>query len=89
MDLWITEATTGLLYQSRVMMVADSACRATGGILGRGKPASVPSCPPQIPHEPESGSNPNRRGEKPATNLLSYGTAIIALMKGRRARREA
>jgi hypothetical protein len=46
--------------------------------ISRGKkitkrnPALVPLCPPQIPYDP--GSNPGRRGGKPATNCLSYGT---------------
>jgi hypothetical protein len=41
----------------------------------RRKPAPVPLFPPQIPHTcPEA--NPGRRGEKPATNRLSYGTAV-------------
>jgi hypothetical protein len=46
---------TGLLYQPR--MIGDE-CRAVGGMsIGRGnrstrrKPASVPLCPPQIPHD--------------------------------------
>jgi hypothetical protein len=49
--------------------------------IGRGnrstrrKPAPMPLCPPQIPHD--LGSNPGRRGGKPATNRLSYGTAVI------------
>jgi hypothetical protein len=50
-----------------------------GGMMnGRGnwstgrKPASVPLCPPQTPH-----ANPGRRGGKPATNRLSYGTAYM------------
>jgi hypothetical protein len=34
----------------------------------------VPLCQPQIPHD--LGSNPGRRGGKPATNRLSYGTAF-------------
>jgi hypothetical protein len=32
----------------------------------------VPICPPQIPH----GLNPGLRGERPATNRLSHGTAL-------------
>jgi hypothetical protein len=48
-----------------------------GGMIGRGnrstrrKPAPVPLCPPQTPH-----ANPGRRGGKPATNRLGYGTAF-------------
>jgi hypothetical protein len=52
-----------------------------GGMFGRGnrstrrKPAPVPLCPPQNPHDcPDA--NPGRRGGKPATNRLSYGTAL-------------
>jgi hypothetical protein len=38
------------------------------------KPAPVALCPPQTPHVcPDA--NPGRRGGKPATNRLSYGTA--------------
>jgi hypothetical protein len=52
-----------------------------GGMIGRGnrstgrKPAPVPLCPPQTPHAcPDA--NPGRRGGKPASNRLSYGTAF-------------
>jgi hypothetical protein len=62
----------------------DDECGAVGGIITgrenwstRGKPAPVPLCPPQIPHD--LGSNPGRRGGKPTTNRLSYGTAFRAL----------
>jgi hypothetical protein len=51
-----------------------------GGMIGKGnrstrrKPAPVPLCPPQTPtYCPDA--NPGRRGGKPATNRLSYGTA--------------
>jgi hypothetical protein len=54
-----------------------------GGVkIGRGnrrtrrKPAPAPLCPPQIPLDQTPGSNPGRRGGKPATNRLSYGAAI-------------
>jgi hypothetical protein len=60
---------------------------ALGGMrIGRGnrstrrKPAPVPLCPPQIPHD--LGSNPGRRGGKPATNRLSYGTASTLDISG-------
>jgi hypothetical protein len=54
-----------------------------GGIMiGRGnrstrrKHTPVQLCPPQTPHAcPDA--NPGSRGGKPATNRLSYGTAII------------
>jgi hypothetical protein len=39
----------------------------------RRKPAPVQLCPPQI-HMTWLGANPGRRGGKPATNRLSYGT---------------
>jgi hypothetical protein len=50
-----TSATVGLLYQPRMI---DDDSGAVGGIrIGRGnrstrrKPAPVPLCPPQIPHD--------------------------------------
>jgi hypothetical protein len=57
-----------------------------GMMIGRGnrstrrKPAPVPLCPPQTPQAcPDA--NPGRRGGKPATNRLSYGTAVILLIR--------
>jgi hypothetical protein len=51
-----TAATTGLLYQPR--MISDGDCEEIGGMkIGRGnrstlgKPAPQPLCPPQIPHD--------------------------------------
>jgi hypothetical protein len=51
-----TAATTGLLYQPQ--MIDDGDCGVIGGIkIGRGnritrrKPAPVPLCSPQIPHD--------------------------------------
>jgi hypothetical protein len=41
------------------------------------KSTPVPLCPPQIPHD--LASNPGRHGEEPATNCLSYGTALHAV----------
>jgi hypothetical protein len=41
------------------------------------KPVPVPLCPPQISHGLDLGSNPGLRGERPATNHLSHGTATI------------
>jgi hypothetical protein len=53
-----------------------------GMMIGRGnrsarrKPDPVPLCPPQTPHAcPDA--NPGRRGGKPTTNRLSYGTALL------------
>jgi hypothetical protein len=66
-------------------MIDDGGCGAIGGMrIGRGnrstrrKPAPVPLCPPQIPHD--LTSNPARRGGKPATNRLGYG-AVFTLGK--------
>jgi hypothetical protein len=42
----------------------------------RSKRVPVPFCPPEIPHDLSRGSNPGRRGGKPVTNHLSYGTAL-------------
>jgi hypothetical protein len=56
-----------------------------GMMIGRGnrstgrKPAPVPLCPPQIPHA-YPDANPDRRGGKPATNRLSYGTAMATVI---------
>jgi hypothetical protein len=51
-----TAATTGLLYQHR--MIDEGDCGEIGGMkIGRGnrstrrKPAPAPLCPPQIPHD--------------------------------------
>jgi hypothetical protein len=51
-----TAATTGLLYQPRV--IGDGDCGEIGGMkIGRGnrstrrKPAPAPLCPPQISHD--------------------------------------
>jgi hypothetical protein len=49
-------------------MIIDRRNRST-----RRKPASVPLCPPQIPHE--LTSNMGHLGGKPATNHSTYGTA--------------
>jgi hypothetical protein len=62
----------------------------TGGMMigrrnrsTRTKLAPVPLCLPQIPHA-YPDANPGRRGGKPATNLLSYGTAKYFGRKPRR-----
>jgi hypothetical protein len=76
-DSTITEATTGLLYQPRMMN--DDECGAIGVMLGMGnrstqrRPAPVQFCPPQIPHE--LAPRPSRW--EVATNRLSYVTAQI------------
>jgi hypothetical protein len=54
-----------------------------GGMIGRGnrstrrKPAPVPLCPPQTPHACQD-ANPGRRGWKPTTNRLRYGTPFVS-----------
>jgi hypothetical protein len=70
----------GLSYQPRMIDDDDGECGAVGGMrIGRGnrstqrKRALVPLCPSQIPHD--LGSNPGRRGGKPATCRLNCGTA--------------
>jgi hypothetical protein len=72
-----TAATIG-----QPQMTDDGDCGAIGGMkICRGnrstrrKSVSAPLCPPQIPHDQTPGSNPGRRGGKPATNRLSYGAA--------------
>jgi hypothetical protein len=74
----------GILYQPRMI---HEECGAVGGMrIGRGSrssrriPAPVPLCPPQIPRD----LNWDRtRGGNPATNRLSYGTAVRAGDKNR------
>jgi hypothetical protein len=45
------------------------------------KPVPVPLCPPQISHGLDLGSNPGLRSERPASNLLSHGTAMLGVTK--------
>jgi hypothetical protein len=73
-----TAATTGLLYQPRMMGEGD--CGEIGGIkIGKGnrstwrKPATLSTTNPTLL---DPGLNPGRRGGKPATNRLSYGAAL-------------
>jgi hypothetical protein len=53
-----------------------------GMMIGRGnrstgrKRTPLPFCSPQTPHAC-SDANPGRRGGKPATNRLSYGTVLV------------
>jgi hypothetical protein len=69
----------GLLYQPR--MIDDY--ETFGGMrIGKGnrnirRPVPMPSYPPQYPHDVNWDPNPSRRGGKPATNRLSYGTAYL------------
>jgi hypothetical protein len=86
-----TAATSGLLY--KLQMIDEGDCGAIGGMkIDRGtrstrsKPAPAPLCSPQNPTWLDPGSNPGRRGGKPATNRLSYGAALrlSALLAGLR-----
>jgi hypothetical protein len=70
----------GLLYKPQ--MIGEGDCGAIGRMkIGRGnrstrrKPAPVPLCQPQIPHDQTRARTPGRRGGKPATNRLSYDAA--------------
>jgi hypothetical protein len=61
-------------------MIDDDECGGVGGMrIYRGnrstrrKPAPLPFCPPQIPHD--LGSNTGRSGGKPVTNRLNHGSA--------------
>jgi hypothetical protein len=75
-----TAATIGLLFQPH--MRDDGECAAIGGTkidtgnrsTGR-KPAPSATLSTTNPTSPDPGSNTGRRGRKPATNRLSYGTA--------------
>jgi hypothetical protein len=59
--------------------------KLTGENLQLGeKPVPVPLCPPQISHGLDLGPNPGLRGERPATNRLSHGTASGFLLIPRR-----
>jgi hypothetical protein len=65
-------------------MIDEDDCGAIGVMkMGRGnrstrrKPAPVPLCPPQIPHDQTRARTPGRRGGKPATNRLSYVTTLL------------
>jgi hypothetical protein len=43
------------------------------------KPVPVSLCPPQISHGLTRDRTPGLRGERPATNRLSHGTAYIGV----------
>jgi hypothetical protein len=58
----------------------DDECGAVGGMkIGKGNRSTVrkPALSTINPTSPDLGSNPDRRGGKPATNRLSYGAVII------------
>jgi hypothetical protein len=59
-----------------------------GTWIGRGnrsilrKPAPMPLCPQKNPARPEPGSNPDRRGGKPASNRPKCGMAYPTIQSG-------
>jgi hypothetical protein len=65
-------------------------CRLAGEteVLGENLPQRH-FCPSQNPTLRDQGLNPGRRGEKPATNRLSYGAAYIGLLGREISRRKA
>jgi hypothetical protein len=76
-----TSAATGLLYLTRVivMMMMENLVE---GRLARETELLGEDLPQRHvvhhkSHLPDPGSNPGRRGGKPATNRLSYGTALV------------
>jgi hypothetical protein len=80
-----TAATTGPIVPDPD---DDGDCGAISGMkVGRGnrstlrKPASMPLCPPHIPHDLNFARTRGRRDVKPVTIRLSYGTTkdILAL----------
>jgi hypothetical protein len=78
-----TAATTGLLYQLR--MIGDGDWEEIGGMkIGKGnrstrmKPAPAPLLSTTNPTWLDPGLNPGRRSGKQATNRLSYGAANLA-----------
>jgi hypothetical protein len=77
-----TAATPGLMCQPRVIvkMIVEKQmeCRLTGEseVLGENLPQRH-FCPSQNPTWPGPGLNQGRRADKPATNRLSYGAALL------------
>jgi hypothetical protein len=64
-------------------MIGGGDCAAIGGMkIGKGN-RSTRTKPALATLSPDPGSNPGRRGEKPATNRLSYGaTSITVIWRG-------
>jgi hypothetical protein len=79
---WVHSARrpfTGLVYLPRVIVRMENSVewRLTGEteVLGENLPRATLST--TNPTWPDLGSNPGRRGGKPATNRLSYGAALF------------
>jgi hypothetical protein len=71
---WVHSARrplNGLLYLPRVIMMMENLVETE--VLGENLPPATLST--TNPTWPDPGSNPGRRGGKPATNCLSYGAA--------------
>jgi hypothetical protein len=76
-----------LLYQYQ-MIDDDDDCGAIGGMQSdrgnrstRRKPVPVPLCPPQIPHDLTRARTRAASVGNPATNRLSYVTAVLSTAK--------
>jgi hypothetical protein len=75
----VRQSLLSLVYQPR--MVDADECGTVGGMIDGGNRSTrrklvlVLLCPPQFQHN-LPGWNPGRVGVKPATNRLSYGTAL-------------
>jgi hypothetical protein len=66
-----TSATSGLLYLPRVIVRMENRVQGKPKYSEKTYPSATFST--TNPTSPDPGSNPGRRGGKPATNLLSYG----------------
>jgi hypothetical protein len=77
-EFTITEANTGLLYQPQIVIgVEHSVEWLSGETKYSEKPFPSVAFSTSNPTWPDRGLLPGRRGGKPATNRLSYGTATV------------